>query len=69
MKCCFQCNGRFGLIRHTFGQKQFCSTQCLNRYKADIEQKISRSKVGTVSAPQTPSAPRIGAHNDIDHDQ
>jgi hypothetical protein len=42
MKRCEQCSERFGLVRHRLGLKQFCSKQCLKRYKADSEQTISR---------------------------
>ena len=47
MKRCFQCNGRFGLIRYRHGLKHFCSKKCLNRYKSDTERKISRIKEWT----------------------
>jgi hypothetical protein len=43
-KRCYQCNGRFGLIRHTFALKQFCSKQCVDKYKTGTERKISRVK-------------------------
>ena len=36
---CDTCNGRFGLIRHRFAQKQFCSKQCLDRYKSNTARK------------------------------
>ena len=29
---CETCNGKFGLIRHRFAHKQFCSKRCLDRY-------------------------------------
>ena len=41
---CHQCSGRFGLIRHRLGLKQFCSTRCLERYKIDIERTTTRIK-------------------------
>jgi hypothetical protein len=41
---CYQCNGRFGLVRHRLGLMQFCSTRCLSQYKADIERTTSRVK-------------------------
>jgi hypothetical protein len=47
MKRCFQCNGRFGLIRYRRGLKHFCSKWCVNKYKADTERKISRIKEWT----------------------
>src|SRR5262245_34283035 len=39
---CEICNGAFGLIRHRFASKQFCSKQCLERYLTDREQEPSR---------------------------
>ena len=47
MKRCFQCNGRFGLIRYRHGLKHFCSKRCVNTYKSDTERKISRIKEWT----------------------
>jgi hypothetical protein len=41
---CYQCNGHFGLVRRWLGLKQFCSTRCLNRYKADIYHTTTRVK-------------------------
>jgi hypothetical protein len=41
---CNQCNGRFGLIRHRLGLKQFCSTRCLGRYTTEIERTTTRIK-------------------------
>ena len=43
-KRCYLCNGPFGLIRHRFALKQFCSKQCLDQYKGKIESHGSRSK-------------------------
>ena len=41
---CYQCNGRFGLIRCRLALKQFCSERCLNKYKTNMEIKMSRIK-------------------------
>ena len=43
-KRCYHCNGRFGLIRHRFALKHFCSKRCLDGYKTTTERKISRIK-------------------------
>src|ERR1700692_3873991 len=43
-KRCYQCNGRFGLIRRRFAMKQFCSTRCVDEYKT-TERTIRRIKV------------------------
>ena len=47
MKCCFQCHGRFGLIRYRHASKHFCSKRCMTEYKSDTERGISRIKVWT----------------------
>jgi hypothetical protein len=44
MQRCYQCNGRFGLIRRRFGMKQFCSTRCVQVYKINTERTIHRIK-------------------------
>jgi hypothetical protein len=44
---CYQCNGHFGLVRRRLGLKQFCSTGCLNKHKADIEHTTTRIKEWT----------------------
>ena len=41
---CYQCSGRFGLVRHRLGLKQFCSTRCLGQYKRDLERTTTRIK-------------------------
>jgi hypothetical protein len=41
---CYQCNGRFGLIRYRFALKQFCSNFCIERHKADTGEESSRIK-------------------------
>jgi hypothetical protein len=43
-KRCYSCYGPFGLIRHRFAFKQFCSNQCLDQYKSNIEGPASRFK-------------------------
>jgi hypothetical protein len=44
IKHCYQCNGRFGLIRRRFALKQFCSKECVDKYRADSDGKASRLK-------------------------
>jgi hypothetical protein len=39
---CETCNGSFGLIRHRYAYKQFCSKQCL--YLAKTRQQASKFK-------------------------
>jgi hypothetical protein len=41
---CYQCDGRFGLIRHRFALKQFCSKECLGTYKTDSQRTVARLK-------------------------
>jgi hypothetical protein len=43
-KRCYQCDGRFGLIRNRFALKQFCSKHCLNEYKSGTKYKMSLLK-------------------------
>jgi hypothetical protein len=38
---CEICNGSFGLIRHRFAHKQFCSNRCLDWYLAKRKQQPS----------------------------
>jgi hypothetical protein len=47
MQRCYQCNGRFGLIRRRFALKQFCSKRCLDEYQSGTEHKVSRIKEWT----------------------
>jgi hypothetical protein len=44
---CYQCNGRFGLVRHRLGLKQFCSTRCLSQYKTEVDRTTTRIKEWT----------------------
>jgi hypothetical protein len=43
-KDCYHCNGRFGLVRYRRADKAFCSERCLNKFKTDIEPKMSLIK-------------------------
>jgi len=38
---CEICNGSFGLIRHRFAHKQFCSNRCLEQYLVKRKQQPS----------------------------
>ena len=38
------CKGRFGLVRHRFGWKQFCCKACLDKYLSDTTREAQRSK-------------------------
>jgi hypothetical protein len=45
MKQCAQCETtRFGLIRYSRGMKQFCSTKCLTRYEAELNDKLGAAR-------------------------
>lgn len=59
MKRCYQCNGRFGLIRHKLGFNHFCSRACLNNYKTETERKIWRLKEWADFLRHKDSQPRI----------
>jgi hypothetical protein len=41
---CEVCKGAFGLTRHRFAYKQFCSKHCLERYQAERVQLVSTFK-------------------------
>ena len=41
---CEICNGAFGLTRHRVAQKQFCSKQCLERYRTEQSDRVSSFK-------------------------
>jgi hypothetical protein len=41
---CYRCNGRFGLVRHRFAVKAFCSKRCLNEHKINTHRRKSRIK-------------------------
>jgi hypothetical protein len=41
---CEICDGSFGLIRHRFESKQFCSKQCLEQYLTERKQQASKFK-------------------------
>jgi hypothetical protein len=34
MQSCAMCGAKFGLIRHEYARKQFCSKACVTGYKA-----------------------------------
>jgi hypothetical protein len=51
-KRCHHCNGRFGLIRHRFALKHFCSKRCLDGYKTRTERRILRIKEWANILPQ-----------------
>jgi hypothetical protein len=41
---CEICKGSFGLIRHRFAHKQFCSNRCLDQYLLKKKQQPSSLK-------------------------
>jgi hypothetical protein len=41
---CDMCNGRFGLVRHRFGWKQFCCKACLDNYLSRTTHEADRSR-------------------------
>jgi hypothetical protein len=36
---CYQCHGRFGLIRHRYALRQFCTKQCLERFRNNSDRE------------------------------
>jgi hypothetical protein len=41
---CYQCHGRFGLVRHRYALRQFCTKQCLERFRNDSGREAHRLK-------------------------
>jgi hypothetical protein len=41
---CYQCHGRFGLIRHRYALKQFCTKECLERFRHEGDREAHRLK-------------------------
>jgi hypothetical protein len=41
---CHLCSGRFGLIRHRHGSKQFCSKKCLHEWRAGVGRRLHESR-------------------------
>jgi hypothetical protein len=41
---CEICKGGFGLVRYRVAQKQFCSKHCLERYRAEMMERVSSFK-------------------------
>ena len=39
---CHLCNRGFGLIRHRFALRQFCSKACVAEYRTTSERELSR---------------------------
>jgi hypothetical protein len=41
---CYQCHGRFGLIRHRYARRQFCTKDCVERFRIDSDREVHRLK-------------------------
>lgn len=41
---CYRCSGRFGLIRHYYGFRKFCSSRCLNHFKKELWAELDRRR-------------------------
>jgi len=41
-KTCYECGRPFGLIRHRFTFKQFCSQKCLEKYRSVDNNNIAK---------------------------
>lgn len=41
---CYQCHGRFGLIRYRYALRRFCTKQCLERFRNDNDREAYRLK-------------------------
>lgn len=44
VKRCYQCGGRFGLVRYHVLRRVFCSRRCMERYKELLEAEVLRRK-------------------------
>lgn len=44
MKRCHHCLGKFGLIRHRWGFKHFCSRACKNRHLYELALKLAQHR-------------------------
>jgi hypothetical protein len=44
---CHGCEGSFGLIRHRYSLRQFCSKECLHEYQLERERAVRRIKQET----------------------
>jgi hypothetical protein len=44
VKRCYQCGGKFGLVRYRVLRQCFCSRRCMERYKKLLEAEVLRRK-------------------------
>ena len=44
MKRCHCCDRRFGLIRHYCNRFQFCSSECVARYRTRLQEMMQESR-------------------------
>jgi len=40
MTNCAQCGGKFGLVRHDYARRQFCSKACVADFKASRKRRV-----------------------------
>jgi len=40
MAGCAQCGGKFGLVRHDYARRQFCSKACITDFKATRKRRV-----------------------------
>jgi hypothetical protein len=57
MKRCHCCQERFGLIRHHFDRRQFCSAICVASYRAALHQAARQAVQAAIAAVQRPLEP------------
>jgi hypothetical protein len=48
MNRCYQCGGKFGLVRHHYLRHPFCSRRCVERFKGPVIEEIARCKKAMV---------------------
>jgi hypothetical protein len=52
MKRCDCCQERFGLIRHHYDRRQFCSAICVASYRAALHQAARQAVQAAIAAVQ-----------------
>jgi hypothetical protein len=59
MKRCHCCRERFGMIRHHYDRRQFCSAICVASYRAALHQAAWQAVQAGIAAVQRPLEPAL----------
>jgi hypothetical protein len=57
MKRCHCCQERFGLIRHHYDRRQFCSAICVASYRAMLHQAAKHAATAGTEPARPPMGP------------